>query len=192
MMPPKVSAIALPALLGAAAAIYVIGLVAGMVSFVGYEARTERQAGATRTSTFPIEVGIPVWLRAGQAIRADFDVDARFGAVTLTVAPPLWLRTSLQSATAYVEGRRSDAVLFMVQAPGWYTFKAEPTSIGGPRCGPKSLDLKHIVIGDAQCPVYDVSYRVTWRLAAEQDFGRPLARLEIPRPNGTLVVLHIR
>jgi hypothetical protein len=122
----------------------------------------------------------------------DFDVDAKFGAVTLTVTPPIWLRTSLQAATAYVEGRRAGSLLFIAEAPGWYSFDAEPTANGGPRRGKPSLDLHRMIVGDRDCPVYDVSYSVTWRVAGNQDFARAVPRLKVPRPNGMLVTLRIR
>ena len=48
-------------------------------------------------------------------------MDATFGALSLTVAPPLVLRTPLQAATAYVAGKRTGSVLFVAQTPGWYT-----------------------------------------------------------------------
>jgi hypothetical protein len=188
---PQSYGLALLALLGVPA-IYVAGVLTGFVTFIGYEARAEKLIGATRTSVFPVEIGIPVWLNERQGIAADFDVDARFGAVTLTVAPPIWLRTSLQAATAYVEGRRSGSVLFIAEAPGWYSFDADPTPNGGPRCGKPSLDLKRMLIGDQNCPAYDVSYSVTWRIAGEQDFARVAPRLKIPRPNGMLVTLRLR
>jgi hypothetical protein len=181
------------ALIGAAACLYVIGLITGAVTFVGYQAKTEKLVGAARTSWWPIDIGVPVWLKDRQAIRADFDVDARFGAVTLTVAPPLWLRTSLQAATAYVEGKRAGSVLFVAEAAGWYTFAAAPTASGGPRCGVPVLDLKRMIVGDADCPVYDVAYGVTWRLASERDLvANTFPRLHIPPPNGRLATLRIR
>lgn len=191
-MPPRTVAIALSMLLIVAAALYALALRSGVVTFVGYEARSETLVGAGRSSTFPIEVVMPVWLAEGQAIRADFEVDAAFGSVSLRVAPPLWWRTPLQAATAYVEGKRSGSILFVAGAPGWYMLEAEPSAIGGPRCGPAHLDLKHIVIGDPKCPVYDVNYRVTWHLAAAQDLTGALPRLQVPRANGTLATLHIR
>jgi len=135
---------------------------------------------------------MPVWLNERQGITADFDVDAKFGAVTLTVTPPIWLRTSLQAATAYVEGRRAGSLLFIAEAPGWYSFDAEPTANGGPRRGKPSLDLHRMIVGDRDCPVYDVSYSVTWRVAGNQDFARAVPRLKVPRPNGMLVTLRIR
>ncbi len=167
-MPSRKLAIGLLALLAAAGA-YVIGLFTGLVTFVGYEATTERQVGASRTTIFPVEFRLPVWLQERQAIRADFDVDARFGAVILRVKPPLWLSTPLQSAVAYVEGKRAGSVLFVAEAAGWYNFEAEGSPNGGPRCGPPYLDAKHIIFGDSKCPTYDVTYRVTWRIAGDQD-----------------------
>jgi hypothetical protein len=106
--------IGLLALLVAAAGAYAIGLFTGLVTVVGYEAKTEAQVGASRTTRGALEFGIPVWLGERHAIRADFDIDARFGAVILRV------------------------------------------------------------IGDSKCPTYDVTYRVTWRIAGDQDLSRGL------------------
>jgi hypothetical protein len=181
------------ALIGAAACLYPLGLITGTVTFVGYEAKSAKLVGATRTSWWPVNVGVPVWLNERQAIRGDFEVDARFGAVMLTVAPPLWLRTSLQAATAYVEGKRAGSVLFVAEAAGWYTFAAEPSANSGRRCGVPALDLKRMIVGDADCPVYDVAYGVTWRLASVRDLvANAFPRLHIPRPNGRLATLRIR
>jgi hypothetical protein len=166
--------IGLLALLVAAAGAYAIGLFTGLVTVVGYGAKTEAQVGASRTTRGALEFGIPVWLGERHAIRADFDIDARFGAVILRVKPPHWMSTSLQSAVAYVEGKRTGSVLFVAEAAGWYDFEAEGTPNGGPRCGQPYLDAKHIIFGDSKCPTYDVTYRVTWRIAGDQDLSRGL------------------
>jgi hypothetical protein len=192
-LPARSSGFALLALLAAAVS-YLVGLLTGAVTFVGYEAKTQSQTGAVRTSYWPISFGMPaVWLEAQQGIRADFAVDASFGAVAFTVAPPLPLRTSLQAATAYVEGKRAGSVLFVAGAPGWYTFKADPSPLGGPRCGSPELSLHNMVIGNPKCPAYDVSYSVTWQLALQRDPGvaHALPRLTVPGPNGMLVTLRI-
>jgi hypothetical protein len=176
----------------AAAFFYGVGLFTGAVTAVGYESGTKAQSGFSTTSNSGVSVGIPVWLGAGSAIRADYAVEARFGSVMLSVAPPVFLRTSLQTATAYVEGSRAGSLLFVAEAPGWYTFDTDPSPQGGPRCGTRSL--KRIIVGDASCPTYDVSYSVTWRLADPQDLasGTGLARLSVPGPHGKLAVLRIR
>ena len=191
-MPARSSAFALVALVVAAACFYVVGLFSGAVTIVGYETDTKSQSGAVSTSAWAFSVGLPVWLNARQAIRADFDVDARFGAVTMTVAPPLMLRTSLQAATAYVEGKRTGSILFVPEVPGWYTFSAASSPLGGPRCGTPGLNLRDMTIGRPDCPVYDVSYSVTWRLADSHDTSAQVARVNVPRPNGKLAVVRIR
>jgi hypothetical protein len=188
---PRTFALAFLALV-VAPCVYLAGVLTGIVTVVGYEAGSETQTGATRTSILPVDIGIPVWLREGQGVTADFDVDARFGAVTLTVAPPIWLRTSLQAATAYVEGKRAGSVLFIAQAPGWYTFESRSSPLGGPRCSKPELDLKRIIVGDRDCPTYDVRYSVTWRIAGEEALAGSAPRLSVPRPNGKLVTLRIR
>jgi hypothetical protein len=185
------AAFALLALIAVALGFYAVGLLTGAVTLVGYASATKAQSGAVSTSTWSMSFGVPVvWLGAQQAIRADFDVDARFGAVTLTVAPPLPLRTSLQAATAYVEGTRTGSVVFVAEAPGWYTFSAEPSPLGGPRCGTPGLSLRNMLAGNPDCPVYDVRYSVTWHLAQGQ--AHAVARVSVPRPNGQLAVVRIR
>jgi hypothetical protein len=178
--------------LAAAGAAYLLGLATGAVSIIGYESDSTSQQGAARTRVLPISLRLPVWLAAGQAVRADYAVDARFGAVTFTVAPPLVLRTSLQAATAYVEGRRSGSVLFTAQAPGWYTVRSDASPLGGPRCGSPSLSPRDLLIGRPDCPVFDVSYSATWHLAGSAASAGAMARLAIPPPQGTLVTLRIR
>ena len=191
-MPTRSSAaFAVLALVAVAGAFYAVGLLTGAVTLVGYASATKTQSGAVSTSTWSMSFGVPaVWLSAQQAIRADFDVDAKFGAVTFTVAPPLMLRTSLQAATAYVEGKRAGSVLFVAEAPGWYTFAAEPSPLGGPRCGTPDLNLRDMVAGRPDCPVYDVRYSVTWHLA--KDKAHAVARVSVPRPNGQLAGVGIR
>jgi hypothetical protein len=180
------------AFVAAAACFYVVGLFSGAVTIIGYETDTKSQSGAVSTSFWAFSVGVPIWLNARQAIRADFDVDARFGAVMMTVAPPLMLRTSLQAATAYVEGKRTGRILFVPEVPGWYTFSAAPSPLGGPRCGTPGLNLRDMTIGRPDCPVYDVVYSVTWRLADSHDPSAQVARVNVPRPNGKLAVVRIR
>ena len=189
---PRSSGFAALALLLAAGFAYVAGLATGAFTLIGYEAQTKSQRGATSTRTgWATRFGVPVWLAEGRAIQADFDVDARFGAVLLRVAPPLPLRTSLQSAVAYVEGKRAGSVTFVAEAAGWYTFEADPTPLGGPRCGKPELDARRMLIGDPDCPIYDVSYQVTWRLAGDGAASRGAPRLSIPRPHGKLATLRI-
>jgi hypothetical protein len=179
------------AALVAAGIAYVAGLAAGAFSLVGFEYRSQRQEGIGSTSWFPIRLGIPIWLAAGGAVEADFDVDARFGAVTFTVTPPLFLRTSLQSATAYVEGRSRGRVLFVAQTPGWYSFYSDPTPVGGPRCRGPDTTMLDIFKGSRDCPTYDVSYTVTWRIA-DPHRAPATARLAVPRPYEKLVTTRIR
>jgi hypothetical protein len=187
------SAFALVALVVAAACFYVVGLFTGAVTIIGYERFSASQSGAVSTRILPFSVRTPgMWLSVRQAIQADFDVDARFGAVTMTVSPPLILRTSLQAATAYVEGKRTGTILFVPEAAGWYTFYADASPLGGPRCGTPGLNLRDMTIGRPDCPVYDVSYSVTWRLADSHDASAHAARVNVPRPNGKLAVVWLR
>jgi hypothetical protein len=179
--------------LAAAGSAYVLGLATGAISVIGYESDSTSQQGAMRTRILPLSLRLPVWLAAGQAVRADYEVDARFGAVTFTVAPPLVLRTSLQAATAYVEGRRSGSVVFTAQAPGWYTVRSDASPLGGPRCGSPSLSPRDLLIGRPDCPIFDVNYSVTWHLAGSAAASTgAMARLAIPPPHGTLVTVRIR
>jgi hypothetical protein len=178
--------------LAAAGGTYALGLATGAISVIGYESDSTSQQGAMRTRILPLSLRVPVWLAAGQAVRADYEVDARFGAVTFTVAPPLVLRTSLQAATAYVEGRRNGSVLFTAQAPGWYTVRSDASPLGGPRCGSPSLSPRDLLIGRPDCPVFDVNYSVTWHLAGSAASTGAMARLAIPPPQGTLVTVRIR
>jgi hypothetical protein len=177
--------------LTAAALLYFAGLAAGAVSLIGFEYRSERQTGFTGTSWFPLRLGMPIWLNAGGAVRADYDVQADFGAVILSVAPPLVLKTSLQTASAYVEGKRAGSVLFVAQTPGWYSFSASPTSNGGPRCRGPNTTISDVMIGSAACPTFDVTYTVTWRMADAQQ-APATSRLYVPRPHETLVTTRIR
>ena len=174
------------------AAFYLIALSTGAATSIGYERASKSQSGISTTATWGTSVGLPmVWLSAGQAIRADYAVEARFGSVMLTVAPPLFWRTSLQAAAAYVEGTRTGSLLFIAEGSGWYGFEAEPSPQGGPRCG--TPGLTRIIVGKAGCPTYDVSYRVTWRLASRDDVaGSGLARLAVPGPYGKLAVLRVQ
>lgn len=191
-MPARSSAFALVALVAAAAFFYVVGLMSGAVTIVGYATDTKSQSGAVSTSAWAFSIGLPVWLNAREAIRADFDVDARFGAVTMRVAPPVVLRTSMQAATAYVEGKRTGSILFVPDVPGWYTFSADASPLGGPRCGTPGLNLRDMTIGRADCPVYEVSYSVTWRLAERDGASALVARVNVPGPNGKLAVVRVR
>jgi hypothetical protein len=117
-------------------------------------------------------------------------VEARFGAVALTVRPPLVLATPLQAATVYVEGTRSGSALFVPEAAGWYRFEADGSPLGGPRCGTPSLT--RAFIGDPQCPTYDVTYRIIWRLADRDTHGSGMSRLVVPARHGKLAVLRIQ
>jgi hypothetical protein len=174
-----------------AAAFYLVALATGAVTAIGYERANASQSGMSASRTGETSVGMPLWwLAAGQAIRADYEIEARFGAVTLSVAPPLLLRTSLQVATAHVEGVRTGSILFVAATSGWYAFEAQPSPLGGPRCGTASLT--RAFAGEPGCPTYDVSYRVTWRLASHDDVARSdLARLVVPGPRGKLAVLRV-
>ena len=173
----------------AAAVLYAGGLLSGAITLVGYESEQTSQVGAARTRWWPIRLGIPVWLAAGDALAAEYEVEAKFGAVSISVAPPLILKTPLQTATVYVEGQRSGNVQFVAGSSGWYSFWTEPSPLGGPRCRRPGLNLRDMVIGDSSCPVYDVSYAVTWRLAERGGQAGP--RVFVPRPGETLATLRI-
>jgi hypothetical protein len=162
----------------------------GTFSIVGYASGSERQQGIHGERWFPVRFGVPLWLRSGTVVRADFDVDAKFGALSLTVTPPLVFRTSLQAATAYVAGHRQGSVVFVIQSPGWYSLMHDATPVGGPRC-PRQRSMAEIIVGSSDCPTYDVSYRVVWRLANASVATAGLPRLNVPRPNERLVTQYI-
>jgi hypothetical protein len=177
--------------LAGAAALYLLSLYGGAVTLIGYESGSERHQGWSTTYWFPVAFRLPViWLHAGDAVRADYDVDAPYGALAIDVAPPLILKTSLQTATAYVEGQRSGSVMFIAQTPGWYVFWATPSVLGGPRC-PEPPDLAKSFLGLSKCVGYDVTYRVTWRLTDAREAHAGVPRLTVPRPNEKLVTLRI-
>lgn len=171
--------------------IYAAGLYAGVFSLVGYASGQERQQGFSSERWFPLQFGAPVWIAAGRAVQADFEVDARFGALSLTVWPPVVLRTSMQAATAYVAGRRSGSVLFVVGNSGWYSLHTDPTPVGGARC-PRQRGMAEVLIGSSDCPTYDVSYRVVWRLADPGRTAADVPRLHVPRPHEPLATTYIR
>jgi hypothetical protein len=89
-----------------------------------------------------------------------------------------------------VEGRRNGSVLFVPTVPGWYGYEIGGSPLGGPRCGAPSLT--RVFTGDPNCPTYDVTYRVIWRLADQDDHGSGMARLVVPEPHGKLTVLRIQ
>lgn len=188
-MPHRLSAaIALAAL--CAACLYTAGVLVGAFSIVGYASGSERQQGFHGERWFPLAFGMPLWLPAGSIVQADYDIDAKFGALALTVTPPLVFRTSLQAATFYVAGRRQGRVAFVIQSPGWYSLGHDTTPISGPLC-PRQRSMAEIMIGSSDCPTYDVSYRVVWRLADRQGLARDLPRLNVPRPHETLATAYI-
>jgi hypothetical protein len=77
-------------------AFYLVALTTGGVAAVGYERFTKAQNGFSGTKNGGLSVGLSlVWLGARGALRADFEVEARFGAVRLSVRPPLVFGTSL-------------------------------------------------------------------------------------------------
>ena len=49
-----------------------------------------------------------------------------------------------------------------------------------------------MLIGSSDCPTYDVSYRVVWRLAELGRAAPDTARLNVPRPNEKLVTKYFR
>ena len=121
--------------------------------------------------------GLPVvWLRQGSAIRADYAVDAEFGALELRVSTPL----RMQSATANVAGRRHGSVLFVAQTAGFYSYGLDPTPVGGPRCHPPGTTMLQVVVGDSKCPTYKLRFKVSWHLANAADTAGATARIAIP------------
>jgi hypothetical protein len=188
-MSNRLSAIVALVALGAAC-VYAMGVFAGIFSVVGYASGSERQEGFHGERWFPLAFEVPLWLPAGAVVRADYDIDAKWGSLSLTVTPPLVFRSSLQAATAYVSGRRQGSVLYVIQHPGWYSLVHDTTPLGGPRC-PKERTMAQIMIGSSDCPTYDVTYRVVWRLADATALAAGLPRLDVPRPNEKLVTLYI-
>jgi hypothetical protein len=188
-MPIRISAIVAVACLGAAL-LYAAGVFVGAFSIVGYASGSERQQGFHGERWLPLAFGVPLWLPAGSVVRADYDIDAKWGSLSLTVTPPLVLRTSLQAATAYVSGRRRGGMLFVIRHPGWYRLMHDTTPLGGLLC-PRQRSMAQIMIGSSDCPTYDVSYRIVWRLADVAALVSGLPRLDVPRPNEALVTHYI-
>lgn len=170
---------------------YALGLVTGAITIVGYQSETGSQHGFSSVSWFPVKLAIPVWLDAGGAIRADYEVDAPNASALLSVGPPLLLRSSsLHKAVVYVSGKRSGSITFIAQAPGWYSLDAAPSPIDGPRCShPRSM--AQAMIGSSDCPTYVVSYSVTWRLTNARATSDDTARVAIPRSGEGWSPLHI-
>jgi hypothetical protein len=171
--------IAVAAVVAALAAGYVGGLGSGAITLIGYESRTAEAHGivADNSGLQSLFSGLPVvWLRQGSAIRADYDVDAEFGALELWVSTPL----RMQSATANVAGKRKGSVLFVAQSAGFYSYRLDPTPIRGPRCHPPGTTMLQVIIGDSNCPTYKLRYKVTWRLATSADTAGAPAQIAIP------------
>ena len=175
------------ALLAGLAVLYGAGRATGAIDIAGYEAASRRQLGWHGMSILPIALRAPVWLDQGEALRAEFDVEARHGALALVVRPAFARWTpALDAATAYLEGTRAGAVLFVAQAAGWYVFESDPSPNGGPRC-PGGKTLKDAILGDRACPTYDVSYAVLWRHAGREEAQAPAGvagRVAIPTLGG--------
>lgn len=170
---------------------YAAGLGTGVVTIVGYQSETGSQYGFSSTSWFPVKLTVPVWLDAGSAVEADYEVDATNGSAVLVVGPPLLMRSSpLQRAVVYVSGKRSGSVTFISQAAGWYSLNASPSPIDGPRC-PRQRGMAETMIGSSDCPTYVVSYKVTWRLTNARAAPAGTARIVIPTSAEGWSPLHI-
>lgn len=170
---------------------YAVALGTGVVTIIGYHSETGSQHGFSSVSWFPVDLSMPVWLDAGGAVRADYEVDAPQGSALLGVGPPLPMRSSLlQKAVVWVSGKQSGSITFVSQAPGWYFMDAAPSPLGGPRC-PRGRSLAETMIGSSDCPTYVVSYRVIWRLTSARATSAGTARIAIPRSGEDLATLHI-
>jgi hypothetical protein len=173
------TAVAVAAVLAAVAIVYLGGLWTGAITLIGYESRSAEAHGmvADNSGLSSLFSGLPVvWLRQGGAIRADYDVDAEFGALELSVATPLRLR----AATANIAGKRQGSVLFVAQSAGFYSYHPEPTPIRGPRCHPPGTTMLQVMIGDSNCPSYKLRFKVSWNLADVADTTGAPARIMIP------------
>lgn len=174
---PRKAGIAVAAVVTALAAGYVGGLWIGAITVIGYESRTAEAHGVVADNSGLQSVGLPmVWLRQGSAIRADYEVDAAFGALELRVSTPLRVR----SATANVGGKRHGSVLFVAQSAGFYSYGLDPTPIGGPRCHPPGTTMLQVIVGDSKCPSYKLRFKVSWHLANAADTAGATARIAIP------------
>jgi hypothetical protein len=164
-----------------AAAGYVIALAVGAISAVGYDSGRAEASGmvSDRSGLNTTAVGLPLlWLREGAALRADYDVDAEFGALELWVGSPPW--RTWRAATANIAGKRDGSMLFVAKSAGWYRFWVDPSPIGGPRCHPPGTTMLDILKGSRDCPTYKLRYAVTWRLANGDDLKAVSQRVALP------------
>jgi hypothetical protein len=174
--------VAVAAVLAAVAVFYFGGLWTGAITMIGYESRSAEAHGmvADNSGLQSVFSGLPVvWLRQGSAIRADYDVDAEFGALEFSVATPLWRRAAIGN----VAGRRHGSVLFIAQSAGFYSYGLDPTPIRGPRCHPPGTTMLQVMVGDSKCPTYRLRFKVTWNLANGADTTGAPARIMIPASN---------
>jgi hypothetical protein len=171
------------------AALYLAGRYSGAITLVGYDSKRAPLAALAGTGQIPIRFGVPVWLDAGEGIRADFDVEAGSGAVAVSVSPPALFDAPRPAATAHIEGKRAGTLVFTAAASGWYSFRAEPTRFGEPRCK-SDWGVAQLLAGGADCPAGDVQYSIAWHAAAPSD-PHSAARLAIPGPDDAPVDIRI-
>ncbi|NVO17684.1 MAG: hypothetical protein HXX10_26975 [Rhodoplanes sp.] len=173
---------------------YLVGLSTGAVTLVGFEQRRSEGRGiVSDNSGLQTDFRFfPVWLPTGGAVRADYEVDAELGSVAVSVSPPLLLKTSLQTATAYVAGRRSGSIVFVAREAGWYRFWSDATPIFGRRCHAPGASMVDIITGSDGCSSYKARYKVAWHLAGRAE---PAAAghvtIPIPAPNEKLATVRI-
>lgn len=164
---------------------YVVGLATGGVTLVGYGSGNAVSRGAFTESSGLITTftGMPVYLPAGRAVRAEYTVDAKVGSLWLVIMQPFW---SSVRATAYVAGERSGSVVFVAKTPGWYRFYADPTTSFGRTCHKPGTSMVDILTGRDGCPHYDIRWSVAWHLADGRETGPDHVRVEIAGPDETV------
>jgi hypothetical protein len=161
---------------------YAVGLATGTVTLVGYESGNAVSRGMfVESSGFGADFrGPPVYLPAGRAVRADYEVDATIGALRLVIMQPFWSKVT---ATAHVAGTRSGSVVFVARTSGWYKFYADTSTAFGRTCHQPGTSMVDILTGRDGCPHYDIRYAVAWHLASGHETGPHHVTVPIAGPN---------
>jgi len=172
------------------ATFYVVGLATGAVTLVGWESANLVSRGMVvessgLTSQF---APLPVYLRAGGAVRADYTVDAKVGSLYLVIMQPFIPKVK---ATAYVAGERRGSLVFVARRSGWYRFYADTSPVFGHTCHAPGTGMVDILTGRDGCPHYDIRYTVAWHLADGRETGPqhvavPIAGPDEPPPSARI------
>lgn len=169
---------------------YLTGLATGAVTLVGWESGNAVSRGMVVESSGLVSTfgPLPVYLPAGRAVRADYTVDARFGALWLVVRQPFWSKIR---ATAHVAGERRGSVVFVAREAGWYKVSADTSPTFGRTCHAPGTSMVDILTGRDGCPHYDVRWSVSWHLADGRDTGPdhvavPIAGADEPVPHARI------